>query len=127
MSQFTVNNGEITTLPSTRRQRLFTRILIGALAFGAAIGAMLLASPDAQATPISYVNSLEAAGYTGPIAKWLSIGYYVCNADARGQAEVIIARSVYNSTGISVYMSDAYEIMGIARDELCYPGSAIQA
>ena len=120
MNQFTVSNGEIVSTPSTRQQKLRTRILTFLLALGAILSAGLLASPESHADANSYINRLEEAGYTGPVSTWIEIGQYVCNAQARGQHRWVIARTIVLNTGAGVYTADANEVIDIANAEYCY-------
>ena len=90
---------------------LFLFIFLGVL-LGYAIGMAAFA----KATPASYLIRLENAGYYGPMATWLTIGRFVCAHEYNDQAT---AYAIVANTGANVYTEQAYEIMGIARDELC--------
>jgi len=92
--------------------------LLYCAAGGAAIGAMLLASPDANATPSSYLYALGAAGYSGPDVTYLTIGEWVC--DRQGiYTDYEMATAIVANTGVGIYMPEGYEIIRIARSELC--------
>lgn len=91
-------------------------VLIGAF-FGGIFGAGL-----AKADANSYLNMLEAAGYTGPVGAWMGTGNYICSAEARGQDISVIARVIYLNTGYTIGMDDAYEIISIANSEYCGGG-----
>lgn len=88
---------------------------------------MLLASPDARADNTSFVDQMRIAGYVGADRALLQWGYQVCQLEARGIPKSLIASKIVMSTGSGIYTADAYEIIGIANDELCYSGAASQA
>lgn len=71
-----------------------------ALAATAAVGASLLASPPADASPLSYLQALNSAGYvvTDTTAA-LAMGYVVCEALNRQTGDVV-ATNLYLRTDI---------------------------
>lgn len=79
----------------------------------------LFFSAPAHADAHSYVVSLANAGYTGPVVKWLSMGYDICSLEAHGVPASLIASKIVVTTGEGIYSADAYEIIGITNAELC--------
>ena len=123
MDHVVVSNGEIVSHPSTRRRKWLTRTLTVLVGLGAILAAMWNATP-AHADTNSYLARLASAGYTGPVMKWTNLGYDVCQLQAAGVPIILIANKIVATTGSGIYTADAYEIIGIANDELCYSSGA---
>lgn len=120
MKHISVYKGEIVDTPLTRRQKIRVRIGLVLMVAGAILGAMWLATPQANADAVSYVTRLANAGYTGPVGTWVSIGFDICRLQANGVGQDLIASKIVLTTGAGIYTADAYEIIGIANEELCY-------
>lgn len=82
----------------------------------------LFMSGPASADNYTYLNRLAVAGYTGPTATWLSLGFRICAAEASGLTPGLIASVIVMNTGEGIYTPEAFEIIRIANDELCNTG-----
>lgn len=119
MEHFTVNNGKMVDTPKTKSQKFWTRMFLFLMVAGAGIAAMFIAAPDANADMNSYLQRLANLGYTGPIVKWEAMGNAICQMQGK-YTTAQIAYAIVATTGAGIYTEDAYEIIGVANDELCY-------
>jgi len=101
---------------------IFFRLLLLMITFGALLG---LSMGNARATPINYLNRLEALGFYGSSAKFLQLGQFVCSAEARGQNHNVIVGLIIINTDEGIYSAEAEEIIQIANEELCAPGGFV--
>lgn len=118
---FVISNGNVVAHPLTKRQRFIRRAACAAIAFIAAIGSMLLASPGvAHADRYTYLDRLVDAGFYGSTEDlWVQMGYAICNAQSGGVSNASIAADIVANTGAGIYTAEAYEIIYITNQELC--------
>jgi hypothetical protein len=100
------------------RQILVSMFVGATIVFGLYV-VLLFSASDSKADETSYLNTLANSGYTGPIYKWVNMGYDICQLEARGIPLSAIASKIVLTTGSGIYMADAYEIILITNSELC--------
>ena len=72
-----------------------------------AAGASLCFAPIASATEDEYIRDLASAGFTGPSASAISLGYSVCADIKGGVPEDTTVDAIYENTANSVGQKDA--------------------
>jgi Protein of unknown function (DUF732) len=97
-------------------KKAITGSLLG-LAIG--VGVVTTSTGTAQADPGSYVGDLAQAGFTGPTAAALDLGYAVCDRVAAGYTQAELIEFVWNNTGDSVDRAEAKFIVESAEMFLC--------
>jgi len=81
---------------------------------------LLISAGGAKADVNSYLKRLEMNGYYGPIATWITIGNFICTHPYYSDSD--LAYAVVDNTGPGVYMPEGYQVVYIAREELCSTG-----
>ncbi|MGQ9348906.1 DUF732 domain-containing protein [Mycolicibacterium gilvum] len=94
------------------------KVTLATLAAATAVGASLLASPDAEATPLSYLQALNVAGLVvDDTAAALRTGYAVCAALNSATGDVVAA-NLYLSTDVETpYMAGVIVVTAV--EQLC--------
>lgn len=97
-------------------KRLFTRALLVLFLLGGFFAFTEL--NKAQADSVSYLYRLGGLGYRGSDARWLTTGEWICTNQWR-YSDYQMAYAIMTTTGSGIYMAEGYEIIDVARQELC--------
>lgn len=98
-------------------KKKFVLISIAAVV-GAFLGAFIVGIGSAKADSVSYLYRLADNGYRGSDARWLTTGEWICNNQWRYN-DYQMAHAIVVNTGAGIYMPEGYQIIQIAREELC--------